>query len=225
VEIYGCMVCDTPIFHSSGRGRKPRYCSSSCQSKAREFFHPSVYVPKPPRDPADLSLSASIAATARWAGTTPEARSKNSKALAAARWAGHEAPPKRHLRDRACEFCGEVVPMKSNQRCCGKPECRLAKKSLDMRVGGWMKARRAQQFTTQVGRVDVLAVFIRDEWTCGICGGPVDPSLKWPDRMSASLDHIVPLSKGGAHVMENVRCTHLTCNVSRGNRMDISLVS
>ena len=33
--------------------------------------------------------------------------------------------------------------------------------------------------------------------TCGICGHPVDFSLKSPHPMSAQIDHIIPIAKGG----------------------------
>lgn len=67
--------------------------------------------------------------------------------------------------------------------------------------------------------IDNLAVFERDNWTCGICGEPVDPDLVWPDKMSATLDHIQPLSLGGAHSYQNVQCAHFHCNCSKGNRV------
>lgn len=65
-----------------------------------------------------------------------------------------------------------------------------------------------------------IEIFERDGWHCGICDEPVDRELRYPDPMSASLDHIVPLSKGGGHTRENVRCSHLGCNVRRGNRIE-----
>jgi 5-methylcytosine-specific restriction endonuclease McrA len=37
--------------------------------------------------------------------------------------------------------------------------------------------------------------------------------------MSATLDHVVPISVGGEHTRENVRCAHLRCNARRGNRV------
>lgn len=36
--------------------------------------------------------------------------------------------------------------------------------------------------------------------------------------MSASLDHVVPLSLGGAHTPENTQASHLICNGRKGNR-------
>lgn len=55
----------------------------------------------------------------------------------------------------------------------------------------------------------------RDQWSCYLCGKPVDKELDWPHTESASMDHVVPLSKGGPHVRDNVRLTHLWCNLSK----------
>lgn len=66
------------------------------------------------------------------------------------------------------------------------------------------------------GRFTSIQVFNRDGWVCGICGSEVDGSLKYPDPLSASLDHVIPVSKGGSHSLSNVQCSHLSCNVRRG---------
>lgn len=59
-------------------------------------------------------------------------------------------------------------------------------------------------------------VFERDGWLCGLCSQPVDSAVEYPDPASASLDHVVPLSRGGEHSLENVQLAHLSCNVSKG---------
>lgn len=64
-----------------------------------------------------------------------------------------------------------------------------------------------------------VEIFERDNWVCGICGLKVDKSLRYPDPMSASLDHRIPLSKGGSHTRSNVQCSHLRCNVSKNARL------
>lgn len=58
-------------------------------------------------------------------------------------------------------------------------------------------------------------VFQRDGWVCQLCGGPVNPRLRWPDPLSKSLDHIIPLKHGGAHRWENVQLAHLRCNIKK----------
>ena len=66
------------------------------------------------------------------------------------------------------------------------------------------------------------AVFERDGWTCGICGRDVDPTLSHPHPMSASVDHILPLSLGGTDDRDNLQCSHLLCNITKGNRVEIA---
>lgn len=71
---------------------------------------------------------------------------------------------------------------------------------------------RARRHGGEYQPVDRVAVFDRDGWICGLCGEPVDKWLEWPDAMSVSLDHVVPLSRGGDHSYANVQCAHLGCN-------------
>lgn len=68
------------------------------------------------------------------------------------------------------------------------------------------------------------SVYERDGWACGICGDAIDPLSKWPDMMCPSLDHIVPLSKGGDHRPDNVRAAHWLCNSYRGADDDINFM-
>lgn len=79
--------------------------------------------------------------------------------------------------------------------------------------------RRALKLGATVGEPFTnIEIFERDGWKCGLCGKRVDRNLRHPDPLSSSLDHVVPLSVGGAHARENVQLAHLTCNVRKGNR-------
>lgn len=49
----------------------------------------------------------------------------------------------------------------------------------------------------------------RDGWRCHLCGGKVTKAT-W------SMDHLIPVSQGGAHSWENVSLAHLRCNQKRG---------
>jgi 5-methylcytosine-specific restriction endonuclease McrA len=80
--------------------------------------------------------------------------------------------------------------------------------------------RRARKAGVRVEKFANTEVFDRDGWTCGICLEPIDPALAWPDPMSVSLDHVVPLSKGGDHSRANCQAAHLVCNVSKGDRLE-----
>jgi 5-methylcytosine-specific restriction endonuclease McrA len=57
--------------------------------------------------------------------------------------------------------------------------------------------------------------------TCAICHKPIDPTLKWPDPQSFTIDHITPRSHGGAiWDIANMQPAHLSCNSRKGNRAD-----
>lgn len=65
--------------------------------------------------------------------------------------------------------------------------------------------------------VDRSVLHKRDEGICGICGEPVKLIKK--GRMRATIDHIIPLSRGGLHSYANVQIAHWLCNVAKGNKL------
>ena len=66
-------------------------------------------------------------------------------------------------------------------------------------------------------RARVLAAYD----TCAICGKPVDKSLRTPHPLSAEVDEIIPVSRGGDPLAwDNVRLTHRRCNRLKSNKSD-----
>ena len=57
---------------------------------------------------------------------------------------------------------------------------------------------------------------------CGICGQPVDKSLKAPHPLSPSVDHIIPVSQGGHPFdLDNLQLAHLVCNQKKNDGRNI----
>ncbi len=55
---------------------------------------------------------------------------------------------------------------------------------------------------------------------CGICGKPVDMTLRYPNPMSKTVDHIVPINRGGhPSDIENLQLAHLACNLEKSDRI------
>ena len=63
------------------------------------------------------------------------------------------------------------------------------------------------------------AIYERDGWVCQLCEAPVDPGAT-AHAERASLDHIVPQSRGGSHDPSNLRMAHVGCNARRRDRVD-----
>jgi len=56
---------------------------------------------------------------------------------------------------------------------------------------------------------------------CGICGKPVDMSLKYPHPMSKTIDHIIPIAKGGhPSDLDNLQLAHWTCNRQKSDKIN-----
>ena len=55
---------------------------------------------------------------------------------------------------------------------------------------------------------------------CGICGKPVDFSLKYPHPLSPCIDHIIPVAKGGhPSDIDNLQLAHWTCNRQKSDKL------
>lgn len=78
------------------------------------------------------------------------------------------------------------------------------------------RARKANAF---IEDVDPLVVFARDAWMCQLCSEPIDRTARWPDPFSPSVDHVIPLAKGGFHSYDNCQASHLRCNCIKGDRL------
>lgn len=59
--------------------------------------------------------------------------------------------------------------------------------------------------------VDLRVVYEQCGGLCGICAQPVS-------REEFQIDHIIPVSKRGPHLLENLQIAHAACNSSKGAR-------
>ena len=61
---------------------------------------------------------------------------------------------------------------------------------------------------------------LKEQTICGICGKPVDKKLKYPHPLSACIDHIIPLAKGGhPSDIDNLQLSHWCCNRQKSDSL------
>lgn len=150
--------------------------------------------------------------------------------------------PKPRIFPDACVVCGgEAGNFKPYRRYCsakcqteavrfphGRPvrdciECGCPLDFTQKRPGGrTIKSDTRKCFDcrrNQVPELNARQLAERDGPNCSICTEPVDFSLKWPNRFSPSIDHVYPYSLGGGNEASNLALAHLTCNISKKNKV------
>lgn len=69
-----------------------------------------------------------------------------------------------------------------------------------------LKERRAKQFIRK-------QLINKNGAVCAICGKPIE-TMK-----DCTIDHIIPISKGGLTTIENCQLAHKNCNVTKGDKI------
>lgn len=90
--------------------------------------------------------------------------------------------------------------------------CREWQKKNPERVRELVMRYHARKLGATVGIVDYEEILERDGLWCYLCDSAVEPD-------DIHFDHVVPLSKGGEHSMENIRVTHSLCNLTKADRL------
>lgn len=61
---------------------------------------------------------------------------------------------------------------------------------------------------------------LKTQTVCGICGKPVDFSYKYPHPLSPTVDHIIPIARGGhPSALENLQLAHRCCNRQKSDKV------
>ena len=118
-------------------------------------------------------------------------------------------------KQQAWKFCACGAPIASNQKQC--KECTRRRASRYMNVK--KEKRRRAALTKESSQISVQTLYERDGGVCWICGKLCDMTADYNDNMYPSIDHVLPISKGGKDSWDNVRLAHRLCNSVRGDRV------
>lgn len=125
------------------------------------------------------------------------------------------------MREVSCTVCGTLFTTTAPRRFTCSSECsRKRQNTLHSR-----KHDKRIPKNKRIDRIDLHDLFKRDNGVCHICG----KQCNWNDytvtdttiisgNWYPSVDHIVPVSLGGADSWNNVMLAHRICNSVRGNR-------
>lgn len=114
-----------------------------------------------------------------------------------------------------CRVCGQKFYGKTIRSSVCSDECqhKLASHYWAMKKD----ARRRKAQTKETKTITLPKLFERDGGICWICGEPCDITAHYNANNYPSVDHLIPISKGGKDEWANIKLAHRICNSLRGN--------
>lgn len=67
--------------------------------------------------------------------------------------------------------------------------------------------------------IERLLLFELHNWKCWVCKEKIDRYMRFPSYMAATVEHVVPISKGGTHTWDNTVPAHAKCNFLKGDSL------
>ena len=130
------------------------------------------------------------------------------------------APAHQASRSRRYRLKPEGLAQRRAWQAANREKVRAYVKAWQQRNPGWhYKYRRQFSKDARSEAIHPKDVFERDGWKCQLCGRKLKRDAPWGHPKEPTIDHIVPVSRGGAHVLANVQAAHRACNLVKGNRV------
>lgn len=123
---------------------------------------------------------------------------------------------------RECKVCGTLFYCKDTEKrqTCSQ-NCSV---EWQRRRRNWHSDHRINSNNLIDADITLKKLYARDNGVCYLCGGECDwndhqerDGIKICGRRYPSIDHVLPLARGGMHQWENVRLAHLGCNIDKAD--------
>lgn len=215
VRATACAECGAPVVQAE-TGRPRRYCSVECKQRVGNRAQNRRRLPVVQEAERNCAQCGKP--------FTPSRRDQmycppapGSYCVQKAYWARRAAgePLRQIEQTKTCVECGnEFTAHKSNAKWCSA-SCRIRTNARD--------ASRRRGSAQSAGNLYAdREIFERDGWICQICHEPVDRQISRRHDDGATIDHVIPLSRGGTDEPDNVVTAHWRCNRDKGNRVPVN---
>lgn len=128
------------------------------------------------------------------------------------------------LIEKECEWCGDVFETTNVRRLTCSSECSRKRTN---RIKWERKEGRLNERNTIDTDITLIKLYERDKGICHICNEPCDYNDKQitdeghfiAGETYPSIDHVIPIAKGGKHSWNNVKLAHHKCNGIKSDRI------
>jgi len=125
-----------------------------------------------------------------------------------------------HTVERECAECGKhffCLDAETRVTCSADCSRKYANRRVSKRIP---KAQR-------IDNISLKKLYRRDKGTCYLCGKKCDwndwsvsaKGNKYPGDTYPTIEHVIPVSKGGLNAWENVRLAHWKCNLEKSDEL------
>lgn len=211
-----CLQCQAPLDQTRKAGQPRKYCGRECKELATLVRLRAKRQRQLSCDECHKEFMA--------AGETRRFCSKNCR-LENARKAKSEEVRLYFanlypdgIKTKVCRWCNqpmEVLAKKSYAARLYHPDCSKEAERARYRI----KTVKRQNKLVKPSRLAADEVVRTYGSNCHICEQPIDPSLPRTSKLGLTVDHVIPLSKGGPDTIDNLRPAHWSCNNRKSDKL------
>lgn len=210
-----CKQCGRVVLvRTTKKGRRHQvFCSNQCAHASMRMnlgyrFCPICLTPFERRAAHREATLCSKKCLYIWVGLCARKRRLRSNRVPA------EEKPKRVpvWYEISCHQCGTLIMTKHKNRKFCSDNCQWRSGARHRK--NTRTAREANHGGDEYKeeRIERSEVLRRDKYRCALCGKHISRRARYPNREAGTVDHIIPLSRGGLHIWANVQAAHAGCN-------------
>jgi 5-methylcytosine-specific restriction endonuclease McrA len=122
------------------------------------------------------------------------------------------------MKNKICRWCNQPMQVSAKRSYAGRlyhPDCSKEAERARYRI----KTVKRQSKLIKPSRLAADEVFRTYGPNCHICQSPIDPLLPRTSKQGLTVDHVIPLSRGGSDNIENLRPAHWSCNNRKSDKL------
>jgi 5-methylcytosine-specific restriction endonuclease McrA len=213
-----CAFCSSELEPQTGGGARKVYCSKKCaDAKRAADKRQGPWNKTCPACKIDFVAGKQKQIFCSYACRYPVQLAQANKRYADFR----KANPLPEVYHFTCDLCSVEfskpyqVKGIAVQRGVYCEDCRPVAQAMRYRL----KTVKRQSQTTHANRIAHEQLAERDGLNCYLCNEVIDMALPRTSKMGATIDHVVPLSRGGLDELDNLKLAHWTCNLAKSNKL------
>lgn len=117
-----------------------------------------------------------------------------------------------------CEYCGKTFEQHYGSHFCSE-KCRKKQHNLRRQRRKDNRTKQAKKNGNYDKSITLAKVYKRNHGVCYICGKHLILNDDYNRLDAPTIEHVVPICKGGTHTWDNVRLACRACNTAKGTKL------